>query len=189
MFETRREFWVRLALLAAGIAVLVPALAALAAPATKATKAAKTAAAAKAVKGAPAVRVNESAAAAAAEAETPGAGQTSASGEPAVLDTGDAVAPLLPEDPKAFSRYLPEWARYEVLATAVWQFLAAFVLVLAGLVLKKVSDFVFERRIIPALTKTRFHFDHLLAGVAARPLGYLVLLAGLVARRATELER
>jgi len=65
------------------------------------------------------------------------------------------------------------------MATAVWQFFAAFVLVLAGLVLKKVSDFVFDRRIIPLLAKTRFHFDHLLAGAAARPLGYLVLLAGL----------
>ncbi|MBE3070726.1 MAG: mechanosensitive ion channel family protein [Planctomycetes bacterium] len=186
MFKMRREFWIRLALLAAGIAVVVPALAALAAPATKATKSAKTAAAAKAVKGAPAVRVSGSAvgaagAAAAAEAEAPGAGETSASGEPAGPATDAAVAPLLPGSPKALSHHLPGWARYEVMAIAVWQFFAAFLLVLAGLVLKKVSDYVFDRRVIPLLTKTRFHFDHLLAGAAARPLGHLVLLAGLAA--------
>jgi MscS family membrane protein len=62
---------------------------------------------------------------------------------------------------------------------AVWQFLAAFVFILLGLVAKKVSDFVMDRKVIPLLKRTHLEFDHLLAEAASKPIGWLLLLGGL----------
>ena len=87
------------------------------------------------------------------------------------------------EDPKPLldlSRYVPDWARREIVAgIAVWQFAASFVLILAGLVFKKTSDYLFETKIIPLLDKTPFVIDSLLAAAAAKPLGFLLLLGGI----------
>lgn len=94
-------------------------------------------------------------------------------------DLGAALEEVLPENPKVFNRHLPEWVRYEVFGTALWQFMAAFLIVLLGLVLKKVSDYVFGHRIIPALKGTRFDFDHLLTEALSKPFGCMILLGGL----------
>ena len=72
---------------------------------------------------------------------------------------------------------LSSWGRHEVMGIAIWQFGAAFLLILAGLVLKKVSDYLFARRIIPLLEKTPFAIDDGLARAASAPLGYVFLLA------------
>ncbi len=78
------------------------------------------------------------------------------------------------------SSRLPRWMQREVLGIAsFWRYVLAFVFVLLGLVVKKVSDFVFERKLIPLLQKTRFAFDKLLASAASKPLGVLFLLGGL----------
>lgn len=77
------------------------------------------------------------------------------------------------------SRYVPSWARKELLGIAVWQFASAFALILLGLVLKRISDFLFERKVVPALETTRFSFDNLVARAAGKPFGYLMLLGGL----------
>ena len=74
---------------------------------------------------------------------------------------------------------LSSWGRHEVMGIAIWQFGAAFLLILAGLVLKKVSDYLFARRIIPLLEKTPFAIDDGLARAASAPLGYVFLLAAL----------
>ena len=76
------------------------------------------------------------------------------------------------------SSHVPEWARQEMMGVAIWQFLAAFFFILAGLVLKKISDFVFDRKIIPLLKRTRFAFDNLLAEAASKPVGWLLFLGG-----------
>ncbi|MCK5556972.1 MAG: mechanosensitive ion channel, partial [Candidatus Hydrogenedentes bacterium] len=76
------------------------------------------------------------------------------------------------------SRFLPEWAQARILGIAIWQFTAAFICVLLGLVLKKISDFVFEKKIIPLAEKTPFAFDTLIATAASKPVGYLFLIAG-----------
>jgi len=76
------------------------------------------------------------------------------------------------------SSHLPRWLQIEVLGIAIWQFAVAFIFILLGLVLKKVSDFLFERKLIPVMAKTRFAFDNVLATAASKPLGYLLLLAG-----------
>ncbi|MGD8237193.1 MAG: mechanosensitive ion channel family protein [Armatimonadota bacterium] len=89
-----------------------------------------------------------------------------------------------PEDVAAgphfdLSSYFPEWARREVVGIAIWQFTGAFVCILAGLVLRRISDFVFEKKLIPALSKTRVAFDNVVATAASKPLGYLLLLGGI----------
>ena len=76
------------------------------------------------------------------------------------------------------SPHVPAWAQRAVLGVALWQMAATFVLVLAGLVLKKVSDHLFKARIIPLLKRTPYAFDHQVAEAASRPVGWaLVLLA------------
>jgi len=115
------------------------------------------------------------------EASAPGP-SPAASEEPAAeppaptSDLAAAIEEVLPESPKRLGDYLPAWTRYEFFGIALWQFAAAFLLVLLGLVLKKVSDYVFERRIIPTLQKTRFDIDHLLTHALAKPFGCVILL-------------
>lgn len=74
---------------------------------------------------------------------------------------------------------VPSWARYEVLGVALWQFLAAFLFVLLGFVLKKASEYVFKTKLIPLLRKTPYDFDHLSAEAASAPVGVLLFLLGL----------
>ncbi len=119
-----------------------------------------------------------------AEAEASGPAPAEAAAQqpaaaPPVPDLAAALEEVLPESPKRLGDSLPAWVRYEFLGVAIWQFIAAFLLVLLGLVLRKVSDYVFEKRIIPTLQKTRFDIDHLLTGALAKPLGCVILLAAL----------
>jgi len=82
-------------------------------------------------------------------------------------------------DPSFLEQYAPAWSRVPVLGTAVWQAAAALAFILLGLVARKVSDYVFEKRLIPRLQRTRFQFDHMLAQAASKPFGWVLLLAGL----------
>ncbi len=77
------------------------------------------------------------------------------------------------------SQYSPTWAQRGILGIAIWKFIASFVFILFGLSLKRVSDFIFERKLIPVLEKTPFAFDNLLATAASKPVGYLILLGGI----------
>jgi len=105
-------------------------------------------------------------------------GDTGESAEPP--DKADALSPgkLGALAAERASRW-PAWMQRSFLGVAVWQFLLAFVFVLLGLVLKRVSDFVFEKKIIPLAGKTRFEFDALVATAASKPVGYLLLIWGL----------
>ena len=77
------------------------------------------------------------------------------------------------------SEDLPSWARYEIIGVALWQFVAAFLFVLLGFVLKKVSDYLFKTKLIPLLRRTPYDVDHLSAEAASAPCGVLLLLLGL----------
>ena len=132
----------------------------------------------------PATATGETAPPPGAEAEASGPAPAEAAAQqpaaaPIVPDLAAALEEVLPESPKRLGDSLPAWVRYEFLGVAIWQFIAAFLLVLLGLVLRKVSDYVFEKRIIPTLQKTRFDIDHLLTGALAKPLGCVILLAAL----------
>lgn len=101
-------------------------------------------------------------------------GETAA---PAARPTDNATAA---EGPRLdLSGYFGDWAKREFAGVALWQFLSAFVMVLVGLVLKQISDHIFERRLVPLLERTRFSMDNLLVRAASRPVGYLLLLGGL----------
>ncbi|MGB2997158.1 MAG: mechanosensitive ion channel family protein [Phycisphaerae bacterium] len=102
------------------------------------------------------------------------AGEAAEAGAESAAETASPAAPDVD-----LSNYFPEWAGREVFGVAVWQFLTAFACVLAGLALKTVSDYIFGKRLIPFLEKTRFRLDHLIARAASKPLGYLLLLAWL----------
>ncbi len=84
-----------------------------------------------------------------------------------------------------FSRFFPNWMRADIFGISLWQFLVAFIFILLGLAAKKISDYIFEKKVIPFLAKTRFAFERLLATAANRPLGYLFLLGGIYAAFAT----
>ncbi|NQT18336.1 MAG: mechanosensitive ion channel family protein [Planctomycetes bacterium] len=78
------------------------------------------------------------------------------------------------------SSWFPEWAQNEVLGIAAWQLAAAFAFILVGLALKKVSDFIFQEKLLPSIEKTRYEAVGLLASAAGRPCGYMLLLLGLM---------
>jgi MscS family membrane protein len=73
---------------------------------------------------------------------------------------------------------MPGWLKVQVGGIEVWRFLTAFLFILAGFALKKISDHLFQRVIIPVSEKSPSAFDSLLAKAASKPLGYLILLAG-----------
>jgi len=84
-------------------------------------------------------------------------------------------------DPSILEQYAPAWSRYRVLDIAVWQFVAAFLLVLVGMVARKVSDYILQKRIVPLLERTRVEFDNLVVAAVSKPLGWALLLAGVAA--------
>ena len=97
-------------------------------------------------------------------------------GEPAAPGTQAAAPARQPQ--LDLSHDVPGWARYEVLGIALWQFIAAFLCILLGSALKKISDYLFATRIIPLLRKTPYDFDHLFAEAASKPVGVLPVLIG-----------
>jgi len=76
---------------------------------------------------------------------------------------------------------LPAWASRRVFGIALWQIGAAFVLVLGGLVCRRVFDLVMERKLLPLFRRTRFEFDSLLAEAAGKPLSFAILLTAIAA--------
>jgi len=112
-----------------------------------------------------------------ADAPTPTASEASRTATGGAGDAREAAA----ANPALLERYVPHWARYRVLGIAAWQFAAAFVFVLAGLVARKISEHVLVKHIIPRLRRTRWQFDHLLTEAVSKPLGWGLLLAGVAA--------
>jgi len=110
---------------------------------------------------------------AASEGEPGGADAPTAGAEPAPHAIEDDVP-----DPSILEQYAPEWSRYRVLDIAVWQLAAAFLLVLVGMVARKVSDHILQKRVMPLLERTRVEFDNLTVQAASKPLGWVLLLAG-----------
>jgi MscS family membrane protein len=87
----------------------------------------------------------------------------------------DGGKPML--DPSLF---LGEWANREIIGKLqIGHILGAFLLILLGLVAKKILDFVLEKKVIPFLKGTRVDFDYLLTTAASKPAGYILLIAGL----------
>lgn len=82
---------------------------------------------------------------------------------------------------QGLNAYVPEWARTEVVGIAIWQMIAAFFFILAGLVAKKVCDYFFDNVILKLLARTPSKYDDLLMKAFSRPFGYFLLWLGLAA--------
>ena len=120
------------------------------------------------------------------------AGEPATSAAPATKEAGTAASPAKAQDAvekKAaeppqplvdLSGSAPKWSHGKLFGIAVWQFIAAFVCLLAGMVAKKVSDHLATHKVIPLLKKTPFKIDHLLAEAAGAPVGWALFLLGLV---------
>ena len=101
---------------------------------------------------------------------------------PAAALAEEETQPAQPTEPSAqfdMSGLFPRWFRTEIAGIAVWQFIAAFAFILAGLVLKKIADHVVESKLKPLAARTRFTLDEIVVNAAGKPLGYLLLLLGL----------
>jgi MscS family membrane protein len=83
-----------------------------------------------------------------------------------------------------FDGWVPDWMQGELLGLRTWQLFAAFLCILVGLVLWKVSDFVFKHVIARAVRKTRFKADDLIAEAFSKPVGVVFVVLGLWAAAA-----
>ncbi len=120
----------------------------------------------------------------AAAGEAPATG--AAAGAAPATTAGAAVEPGTDAEATAelapgidLSDYAPSWGQREFLGFKVWQFIAVFLLILLGLVLRKVVDYVARNKVIPLLKRSPFQFDHLIAEAAAPPAGWLLFIFGL----------
>lgn len=74
--------------------------------------------------------------------------------------------------------YFPRWMQHELIGVTVWQFMLSFLFILLGMMLKKLSDYILDKRVIPVLKRSPLVFDHVFAVAISRPLGYFFLLGG-----------
>jgi len=78
------------------------------------------------------------------------------------------------------SRFLPGWMTINIFGTTtIGQLISVFLFILAGLVLKRISDFAIDKKVLPLLRKTKVDFDYLIVSAASKPVGYLLFAAGL----------
>jgi len=130
--------------------------------------------------------------------EPEGAVAEKVAGEVTVTETGPespagAGTPASPSAPKparaaegprwdlsgTLKGWFGDWVVYEVAGAAVWQFVVAFLFILAGLAARKIIDFVMAEKVVPLFRRTPFQFDHLIAEAASKPLACLGLVGGL----------
>jgi len=111
--------------------------------------------------------------AACALGESPGAAAPAA---PAGAAAGEPSA--VEKLPGEIQEHVPSWARREFLGVAVWQAIAAVAFLVVGYLVKKVSDALTRRAQARFEANAERRFELVLAASAGKPLGYLILLAG-----------
>jgi len=78
----------------------------------------------------------------------------------------------------------PAWMSIEIMNVALWQFICTFGFFLAGLAAKKISDHIFEKKLIPLFSKTRIDLDNLFLEALSKPAGFIFMLGGIAAAMA-----
>ena len=71
---------------------------------------------------------------------------------------------------------LPEWSENEWFGVEIWQYLAVFLWLLIGFILKKIFEFVLDNYIRRITTKTRFTWDDDLLDSVHKPAGFIFLM-------------
>ncbi len=71
---------------------------------------------------------------------------------------------------------LPEWTKSEWLGIELWQYLAVFIWLLLGVVLRKIFEFILDNYIRRVTKKTKFTWDDDLLDGVERPAGFIFLM-------------
>lgn len=71
---------------------------------------------------------------------------------------------------------LPEWAKNEWLGIEIWQYLAVFLWLLTGIILRKIFEFILDNYIRRITQKTSFTWDDDLLDGVERPSGFIFLM-------------
>lgn len=71
---------------------------------------------------------------------------------------------------------LPEWSKNEWLGVEIWQYLAVFIWLLIGVILRKIFEFVLDNYIRRITDKTKFTWDDDLLDGVERPSGFIFLM-------------
>lgn len=71
---------------------------------------------------------------------------------------------------------LPEWSKNEWLGVELWQYLAVFIWLLFGVVLRKIFEFILDNYIRRITEKTKFTWDDDLLDGVERPSGFIFLM-------------
>ncbi len=71
---------------------------------------------------------------------------------------------------------LPEWSKTEWLGVEIWQYMAVFIWLLIGVILRKVFEFVLDNYIRRITDKTKFTWDDDLLDGVERPSGFIFLM-------------
>lgn len=75
--------------------------------------------------------------------------------------------------------HFPSWMHRKIINVEIWQFFSVFILLLLGISLKKISDYIFERKLIPLFKKTNLDIDNLFIEALSKPFGVFLLLWGI----------
>tara|TARA_R110000868_G_scaffold368227_2_gene631237 strand:+ start:8814 stop:10499 length:1686 start_codon:yes stop_codon:yes gene_type:complete len=71
---------------------------------------------------------------------------------------------------------LPEWTKNEWLGVEIWQYLAVFLWLLIGVILRKVFEFILDNYIRRVTEKTKFTWDDDLLDGVERPSGFIFIM-------------
>lgn len=71
---------------------------------------------------------------------------------------------------------LPEWTKNEWFGVEIWQYLAVFLWLLIGIILRKVFEFILDNYIRRITQKTKFTWDDDLLDSVERPAGFIFLM-------------
>lgn len=71
---------------------------------------------------------------------------------------------------------LPDWANNEWVGLKVWQYIAIFLLLLLGFVLRKIFEFILDNYIRKLTKKTKFTWDDDLLDGVEKPSGFIFLM-------------
>jgi MscS family membrane protein len=116
--------------------------------------------------------------AACALGKSPGAPAPAEPAAPAPAGAATGEPSVVEKLPAEIQEHVPSWARREFLGVAVWQAIAAVAFLAVGYLVKKVSDVLTRRARARFEANAEQRFEMVLAASAGRPLGYLILLAG-----------
>jgi MscS family membrane protein len=106
------------------------------------------------------------------ETQTIGAGSNTNIFDVIIEGVGESVDKMT----VSYGSILPSWSHNTILNIPIWKYFVVFIIILAGYVVKKISDVIFRHKLIPFFKNTKISFDHFLLEAASKPVGYCLFL-------------